>query len=108
MSSPLTHTGTCDCGADRCTGFKLDGAHVEAHELPRKRTTKRVTGTFDLTFYGDYVRVDDVASHLDYYLDSGLEDRDDLRTWDFTVTGIEELDGDPDGYDETPADGQAG
>jgi hypothetical protein len=32
-------------------------------------------------------------------LDAGLDDRDDLRTWDFKVELVAEMFGDPEGYD---------
>lgn len=64
-----------------------------------QRTTKYVTGTFTATFHGDYIDADDVETYLTGWLDAGLEDRDDLRTWDFTVTEIDERIGDPEGYD---------
>lgn len=100
MSNPLTHTGACDCGADRCTGFKLNGVHVEEHEVSRKRTTKYVTGNFALVFHGDYVSADEIQGRLADYLDSGLDDRDDLRSWNFEVVQIDEVHGDPEGYDD--------
>lgn len=64
-----------------------------------KRTTKRVTGTFAMTFYGDGVPVDLIRSRVDAWTDNGLNDREDLQSWDFEVTEIEEIDGDPEGYD---------
>ena len=62
-------------------------------------TTKYVTGTFTATFYGDYIDADAVVQHLDGWLDSGLDDRDDLRSWTFTVQDVREVTGDPEGYD---------
>lgn len=64
-----------------------------------KRTTKILTGTFRVVYHGDYVPKDDVERHLHHALDAGLDDRDDLRAWDFVVTEITEVDGDPEGYD---------
>jgi hypothetical protein len=64
-----------------------------------ERTTKILTGTFRVVFHGNYVPVDECAQRLDIALDAGLNDRDDLRTWDFKVTGAKELYGDPEGYD---------
>ena len=63
-------------------------------------TTKYVTGTFTATFYGDYIDADAVVQHLDGWLDSGLDDRDDLRSWTFTFNPeVREVTGDPEGYD---------
>lgn len=64
-----------------------------------KRTTKYVTGTLKATFHGDYLDKDEVAGHLEGWLDGGLEDRDDLRSWTFELTSVTEVDGDPEGYD---------
>jgi len=63
------------------------------------RTTKYLTGTFAVTFHGDYVDADDVASYLDGWLDAGLDDRDDLRSWSFRVENVREVPGDPEGFD---------
>lgn len=65
----------------------------------RNRTTKRVTGTFELTFHGDYIDAGDIPGHFEGWVDAGLEDRDDLRGWKFDITGIEEIHGDPEGFD---------
>lgn len=65
----------------------------------RERTTKRVTGTFTLTFYGDYIDASDIPRYFDQWVDSGLEDRDDLRGWNFVITEVDEVTGDPEGYD---------
>ena len=67
--------------------------------MSEKRTTKRVTGTFTVTFHGDYISAADAPDYLGQWLDTGLEDRDDLRAWGFQVTGVEEVTGDPDGWD---------
>lgn len=64
-----------------------------------ERTTKYVTATLKLTFHGDYIEKDDVAAYAEQWLDMGLEDRDDLRSWNFTVTEVREVAGDPEGYD---------
>ncbi|ATN93712.1 hypothetical protein SEA_ABT2GRADUATEX2_33 [Streptomyces phage Abt2graduatex2] len=65
----------------------------------RQRTTKRVTGTFTLTFHGDYIDKDDVAAYFQGWVDSGLDDRDDLRSWSFDVKTVTEEQGDPEGFD---------
>ena len=65
----------------------------------RQRTTKRVTGTFTLTFHGDYIDKDDVASYFQDWVDSGLDDRDDLRSWSFDIKTVTEEQGDPEGFD---------
>lgn len=64
-----------------------------------QRTTKYVRGTFTITFHGDYVDRDDCARYLNGWLDRGLEDRDDLRSWTFDVTETQEVNGDPEGFD---------
>ena len=65
----------------------------------RERTTKRVTGTFTLTFHGSYINADDIPQYFEQWIDGGLEDRDDLRGWKFDITEIVEVTGDPEGYD---------
>lgn len=64
-----------------------------------ERTTKRVAGTFTLTFHGDYVPAEDINQYIQQWLDSGLDDRDDLRGWSFTILSIREEQGDPEGFD---------
>ena len=64
-----------------------------------ERTTKYLTGTFRATFHGGYLDADECASYLEGWLDSGLEDRDDLRSWSFSVQSTEEVSGDPEGFD---------
>lgn len=76
--------------------------------MSEKRTTKTVTVTVTATFYGDYIDADDVTCHLLGWIDSGLDDRDDLLKWDFGPAKVTEVDGDPDGYDGPAADGQTG
>lgn len=76
--------------------------------MSEKRTTKILTGTFRVVFHGEYVPKDDVAGQLYHAIDMGLEDRDDLRSWDFDVSSVTEIDGDPEGYDGPAADGQTG
>lgn len=66
---------------------------------PADRTTKRVTGTFTLTFHGDYIDADDIPRYFEYWVDCGLDDRDDLRNWKFDITEIDEVTGDPEGFD---------
>lgn len=63
------------------------------------RTTKRVTGVFSLTFHGDYIGKDDVANYFQGWVDAGLDDRDDLRSWSFDVQTVTEEQGDPEGFD---------
>ena len=58
-----------------------------------------MTGTFTATFHGDYIDADAVSGYLEGWLDSGLDDRDDLRSWSFTVQDVREVTGDPEGYD---------
>jgi len=53
-------------------------------------TRKEVTGTFTATFAGDYIPKDDIEQYLSMWLDSGLDDRDNLRGWSFDITNITE------------------
>ncbi len=53
-------------------------------------TRKFVTGTFTATFEGDYIPKDDIDNYLQQWLDSGLDDRDDLRGWSFDIVHITE------------------
>lgn len=64
-----------------------------------ERTTKYLTGTFKVTFHGGYIAADDCAQYLIEWLDAGLDDRDDLRSWNFNVVEITEVPGDPEDYD---------
>ncbi|MFE2556008.1 hypothetical protein ACFXGT_08220 [Streptomyces sp. NPDC059352] len=66
---------------------------------PTDRTTKRVTGTFTLTFHGSYIDADDIPQYFEEWVDGSLEDRDDLRGWKFDITEIDEVTGDPEGFD---------
>jgi hypothetical protein len=63
------------------------------------RTTKTVTGTFKATFHGDYLSADEVVFHLEQWIDAGLDDRDDLKGWTFSVEAVTEATGDPEGFD---------
>lgn len=53
-------------------------------------TRKLVTGTFTVKFEGDYIPKEDIDSYLNQWLDSGLDDRDDLRGWSFDIVNITE------------------
>lgn len=53
-------------------------------------TRKVVTGTFTVKFEGDYIPKDDIDYYLQYWIDSGLEDRDDVRGWSFDIVNITE------------------
>ena len=53
-------------------------------------TRKNVAGTFTATFEGDYIPKEDIDSYLQQWLDSGLDDRDDLRGWSFNIETITE------------------
>jgi hypothetical protein len=64
-----------------------------------ERTTKTVTGTFTLVFHGDYLDRDEVFSYFEGWVDQALEDRDDLRGWNFTALSVVEVTGDPKGFD---------
>ena len=63
------------------------------------RTTKRVRATLDVTFHGDYVDADGIPGHLEAWIDAGLNDSSDCRTWSLSVTAVTVESGDPDGWD---------
>lgn len=44
-------------------------------------TSKTVVVTLTAHFEGDYIPKEDVVQYLDNWLDSGLDDRDDLVGW---------------------------
>jgi len=64
-----------------------------------ERTTKRVVIALTATFHGDYIDADSVTAELEGWIDSGLDDRDDLRGWSVVPVSVVEIQGDPDGYD---------
>jgi hypothetical protein len=41
-------------------------------------------------FEGDYIPKEDIDDYLQQWLDSGLDDRDDLRGWSFNIVDITE------------------
>lgn len=47
----------------------------------RQRTRKVVKLAITLTFEGDYFEADECAGVAENWIDSGLDDRDDLRGW---------------------------
>jgi hypothetical protein len=53
-------------------------------------TRKQVAGTFTVTFEGDYIPKESIEDYLNQWLDSGLEDREDLRGWSFDILVINE------------------
>lgn len=53
-------------------------------------TRKNVAGTFTATFEGDYIPKDYIDTYLQQWLDSGLDDRDDLQGWSFEIVSITE------------------
>lgn len=53
-------------------------------------TRKSVRGTFTAVFEGDYIPKEDIDDYLQQWLDSGLDDRDDLRGWSFNIVDITE------------------
>lgn len=71
---------------------------LEPAEEP-ERTTKVVTAVLTLTFHGDYWGKDEVATAAEVWLDGAFEDRDDLRSWRFDVARVDEIKGDPEGFD---------
>jgi hypothetical protein len=68
--------------------------------MDEERTTKYVTATVRLVFHGDYVDRTEVTSYAEGWLDAGLEDRDDLRSWTISFGTVREITGDPEGYDQ--------
>lgn len=42
------------------------------------RTRKRGEVTISFTFEGDYIPKEDIIDYLSYWIESGLQDRDDL------------------------------
>ncbi len=58
-----------------------------------------MTLTVTATFHGDYIDADDAIGYLQGWIEWGLEDRDDLRNWDFSGWHVREVDGDPEGFD---------
>lgn len=82
------------------TGYLMIGPAPEGpHDGNGPRSTKVIHGTFRVIYHGDYVPADEVAQNLMGVLDGALDDRDDLRTWDFKVELVAEMFGDPEGYD---------
>jgi hypothetical protein len=67
--------------------------------MEEKRTTKTVEFTLTATFYGRYIDADEAFGALQSWIDQGLEDRDDLRSWDFGLAEVREVEGAPDGCD---------
>ena len=53
-------------------------------------SSKTVTVTLTAKFYGDYLDVEEVEEHLEFWVDSALEDRDDLIDWNFTDWNVVE------------------
>lgn len=64
-----------------------------------KRTTKYVRTELTATFHGDYLDKDEVTQALEGWLDSGLDDRDDLRGWKLRIVEVREVSGDPERFD---------
>lgn len=67
--------------------------------MREERTTKYVTLTLVATFYGGYYDAGEVTGRLQYWIDAGLNDRDDLRVWSYSLSDVVEADGDPEGFD---------
>lgn len=67
--------------------------------MKEERSTKYVTMTITATFHGDYLGVDEVTGYLQDWISRGLEDRDDLRSWDYGTADVAEVEGDPEGFD---------
>lgn len=62
-------------------------------------TTKYVTVTVKLVFYGNYIDVEDIPEYTAGWIRSGLEDRDNLQEVRVEFGPVAEVDGDPEGYD---------
>jgi len=67
--------------------------------MSRERTTKYVTITVSATFHGDYYDADECEGQLQGWIGAGLEDRDNLRGYDFGIGTVREVPGDPEGFD---------
>jgi len=67
--------------------------------MSNERTTKYVRAELTATLHGDYLDKDEVVQALEGWLDSGLDDRDDLYRWKLTVLEVTEVSGDPEGFD---------
>lgn len=64
-----------------------------------ERTTKYVGVNLTVTFHGDHLDKYEVTSYLHSWIEGGLSDRDDLRRWKMTVVNVDEVSGDPEGFD---------
>ncbi|MGH6979549.1 MAG: hypothetical protein ACRED4_09690, partial [Brevundimonas sp.] len=58
------------------------------YEDPNPGTVKVVTMVLTAKFVGNYYGADEVTSALESWIDSGLEDRDDLRGWNLTTVSV--------------------
>ncbi len=67
--------------------------------MDKERTTKTVIATLKLTFHGSYINVEDIPDYVRTWIDSGFDDRDDLRGWSVSFSEMSVLTGDPNGYD---------
>jgi hypothetical protein len=56
-------------------------------------TTKIVSVLVELTFHGDYIDKDSVQGYAEGWIESGLTDRDDLRSWTITFGPVREIEG---------------
>ena len=54
-------------------------------------TSKTVTARLTAFFEGDYIPADQVDDYLIGWIDSGLDDRDDLVGWTLEIESIEEF-----------------
>lgn len=52
--------------------------------MNEERTTKIVSVLLELTFHGDYTDADEIPGRVEGWIDSALDDRDDLRNWTTT------------------------
>lgn len=53
-------------------------------------TAKTVEVKLIANFYGDYIPKEDVDSYLIDWIDSGLDDRDDLLGWSIEIVSVKE------------------
>ena len=67
--------------------------------MDQRKTTKYVTMTLNVAFYGDYYDADEVTGRVQDYVSGALHDRDDLKSWQFGLVQVREVDGDAEGYD---------
>ena len=63
----------------------------------KRTTTKYVDLTVSLVFVGSYYDSDEVAGAAEGWIDSALNDRDDLAGWTVRKQSVRQVPGDPEG-----------